>query len=49
LARVGLTIERCLYFTAKKTLSEYAEEADRLQRINRGALTGEGRTALRDR
>lgn len=30
----GLTIERDRHFTAKMTLSEYADEASRLQRIN---------------
>ena len=32
--RLGLPAERDLHFTAKKTLSQYADEAHRLGRIN---------------
>jgi hypothetical protein len=32
--RLGLPVERDRYFTAKKTLSEYADEAHRLGRVN---------------
>ena len=31
---LGLTVERDLHFTATKSLSEYAEEATELERIN---------------